>query len=55
MPKVIEVLVKVEKSGQVWYDRKPLPPKETKVLQPSHLEKGVRASPSKIDSYKPRE
>lgn len=50
MPK--EILVRKEYHGQVWFDPQPVAEvQDTRVTLPTHLDKGVRTSPSQKDSF----
>lgn len=56
MPKVIEILVRNECHGQVWYSTQPVgrdPPEE--LHNPRHQEKGIKSSPWKKDNITTRE
>jgi hypothetical protein len=57
MPKVIELLIRKEHSGQVWYEPQSVAPESPRVPQllPSHISKGVRRSPVQTDSFSNRE
>lgn len=55
MPKVIEVLVRNECHGQVWFTTKAVDHDPEDIQNPRHQEKGVRASPYQKDNFQARE
>lgn len=55
MPKVIEVLIRNECRGQVWFTTKAVSHDPEDVESPRHMEKGVRASPYQKDNFNTRE